>query len=386
MIDRNRFVFPGRALTLMFCMVSAASLISSWYSVLIAQAHTGGTDPAANASYTQTTMPPGGTDPAAKAGYTQKPAPTCTAAIEKVMPSVVCIYTRKNKPVGGNPASEGGSGVILRADGFILTNRHVVEDAEKVWVTLSDMSTCEAVSIFPDTLMDLAVVKINAVNLPAATVGDSDKLRIGDPVIVVGNPLGLSPADGISSATAGIVSKRNCSFVMQGVPYYDMIQTDAAISSGNSGGPLINLDGEVIGINSAHALFAQNVGFAISMNTATRVFDDLASLGKSTHPYMGIAVQDMTPQLIGTTTGKQRRAIITNIEAGAPAATAGLKVNDIILRINDMEVNTMSDLVKTVWRMSAGDAIHITVLRQGETLSFNIKLATRPDDKPLSEL
>jgi serine protease Do len=165
-----------------------------------------------------------------------------------------------------------------------------------------------------------------------------------------------------------------------------MIQTDAAINTGDSGGPLVNLNGEVVGINSAHALFAQNVGFAISMNTAKNVFDNLATVGKATHPLLGIIAEDMKPQLTGTTTGTQRRAIITSVEDGTPAAVAGLKVKDIILRVNDREVNAVSELTRTLWRMNAGDVIQLTCQRGGETVLLTVKLETRPDGKPLAEL
>lgn len=361
----NSLAWLGRVLILVLC---AAALATSLYPPVTAQA------------------PAAVTDPAARAAYTLTPPPTYASAIEKAMPSVVFIYTEKNRLSGNKPVFEGGSGVIVRPDGYILTNRHVVEDSKNVWVTLYDRSTFEAVKVFPDALLDLAVVKINAAGLQAATFSDSDKLRMGDPVIALGNPLGLSAADGISSATTGIVSKRNCSFVMQGVPYYDMIQTDAAINAGNSGGPLVNLDGQVIGINSAHALFAQNVGFAISMNTARFIFDDVVTIGQPYHPYLGIIAEDMKPQLTGSITGAARRVIITNVEDGSPAAAAGLKANDVILDINNVEVQSMSELVKTIWRMSAGDVIQVTCRRGGETVSLTVKLATRPDTKPLAQL
>lgn len=312
--------------------------------------------------------------------------PSLSTAIEKAMPSVVFIYTEKNKMVGGKPAFEGGSGVILSPDGYILTNRHVVDDAKKVWVTLYNRSTYEATSIRPDLLLDLAVVKINAGGLPAATIGDPDKLRVGDYVIALGNPLGMSPVDGIGTATAGIVSKHDCSFTMQGVPYYDMIQTDAAINTGNSGGPLINLDGEVVGINSAHALFAQNVGFAIGMNTAKHVFDDLVEMGKVDHPYIGIIAEDMKPHFTAAIMDAHRQVIITNVEDGTPSAASGLKLNDIILRVNGQEINSVTQLTRLIWRLDAGDVITMTCLRGGETLDLTVTLATRPDDEPLAEL
>jgi serine protease Do len=324
--------------------------------------------------------------PPVKAADTVVQMPSLSSAIEKAMPSVVFIYTEKNKLVGGKPSFEGGSGVILAPEGFILTNRHVLDDAKKVWATLYDRSTYEAVSVFPDLLMDLAVLKINAGGLPAARIGDPDKLKVGDYVIALGNPLGMSPADGIGAATAGIVSKLDCSFVMQGVPYYDMIQTDAAINTGNSGGPLVNLDGEVVGINSAHALFAQNVGFAIGMNTAKHVFDDLATLGKAVHPYIGIIAEDMMPQFTATTMSAQRRVIIANVEDGTASEAAGLKVKDIILRIDGQEVNSVTELTRIIWRMNAGDTIKVTCSRGGATLDLTIIMTTRPDGEPLTEL
>jgi serine protease Do len=365
MNDSKGLTLLGQALILILC---TATLATSGYSAIMTQASAAGIEPPAKTEYALT------------------PLPSYITAIEKVMPSVVFIYTEKTRLSGNKPVFEGGSGIILRSDGYILTNRHVVEDVKNVWVTLNDMSTFEAAAVYPGMLMDLAVVKINAGGLPTATIGDSDKLRVGDHVIAVGNPLGLSPADGISAATAGIVSKRDCSFVMQGVPYYDMIQTDAAINTGNSGGPLVNLDGEVIGINSAHALFAQNVGFAISMNTAKHVFDDLATLGKSNHPYLGITAEDMQPRLTGSTTSTQRRAIITRVEQGSPAAAAGFNANDVILRISEREVHTVSELNRLLWRMSAGDVVQITCQRGQGIVVLTVKLAIRPDGEPLAEL
>jgi serine protease Do len=299
---------------------------------------------------------------------------------------VVFIYTEKNKLAGGKPAFEGGSGVILSPDGYILTNRHVVDDAKKVWVTLYDRSTYEACSVDTCNLMDIAVVKINASGLPAARIGDPDKLKVGDWVIALGNPLGMSPVDGIATATAGIVSKRDCSFVMQGVPYYDMIQTDAAINTGNSGGPLINLDGEVVGINSAHAMFAQNVGFAMGMNTAKHLFGDLSTLGKEDHPYIGIIAEDMKPQFTATTLSADRRVIITNVEEGTPSDAAGMRVKDIILRIDGQEVRSVTELTRILWRLNAGDIIKITCLRGGEIVELTVKTAVRSEDEPLAEL
>jgi serine protease Do len=360
----NGLAWLGRILILALC---AAALVTSLYPPVTAQAPTATTVPSARA-------------------YTPAPTPTYASAIEKAMPSVVFIYTEKNRLSGNKPVFEGGSGVIVRPDGYILTNRHVVEDAKNVWVTLYDRSTYEAVKVFPDALLDLAVVKISASGLQAATFSDSDKLRMGDPVIALGNPLGLSAADGISSATTGIVSKRNCSFVMEGVPYYDMIQTDAAINTGNSGGPLVNMNGQVIGINSAHALFAQNVGFAISMNTARFIFDDVVTIGKPYHPYLGIIAEDMKPQLTGSIMGATRRVIVTRVEDGSPAAAAGLRANDVILDIDNVEILSMSELVKSIWRMRAGAVIQITCQRGGETVPLTVKLLTRPDAKPLAQL
>ena len=326
------------------------------------------------------------TTPPVKAITTVAQPPSLAPAIEIAMPSVVFIYAEKNKLAGGKPAFEGGSGVILSPDGYILTNRHIVDEAKKVWVTLYDRSTFEAASVHACNMMDIAVVKINVSGLPAARIGDPDNLKVGDWVIALGNPLGMSPVDGVATATVGIVSKLDCSFVMQGVPYYDMIQTDAAINTGNSGGPLINLDGEVVGINSAHALFAQNIGFAMGMNTAKHLFDDLSTLGTDDHPYIGIIAEDMKPQFTAAIMSADRRVIITNVEKGTSSDAAGLKVKDIILRIDGQEVRSVAELTRILWRLNAGDVIKITCLRQGETVEFTVTLATRPMDEPLAEL
>ena len=141
-----------------------------------------------------------------------------------------------------------------------------------------------------------------------------------------------------------------------------------------------------MGINSAHALFAQNVGFAIGMNTAKHIFDDLAGMGKADHPYIGIIAEDMKPQFTAAIMNAQRRVVIANVEDGTPSEAAGLKVKDIILRVNGREVNSVTELTRTIWRMDAGDTITITCLRGGETLDLTVITATRPDNEPLAEL
>ena len=306
-------------------------------------------------------------------------------AIDKVLPSVVYIYIEKNKQEGGQPVFAGGSGVVLRPDGYILTNKHVIEDARRILVTLQDRRVFTATRVMSDHLMDLAVVKIDAKDLPVPQIGNPDALKMGDIVIALGNPLGISPEDGAAAASVGIVSKQGSSFVMEGVPYYDVVQTDAAINTGNSGGPLINMKGEVVGINSAHALFAQNMGYAIGMNTAVHIFNELADYGKADHPFLGINAEDLKPSFSYSSVSLPKKPVVTDVMVGTPADAAGIKPKDIIVRVNDQEVNTVAELIKVIWRLNAGDKVKLTVQREGNTLEIEVILATRPEDEPLPE-
>ena len=298
--------------------------------------------------------------------------------VESITPSVVYIYAQ------GTISSGSGSGVIMDADGYILTNRHVVENANTVQVTLQNRQVYTATNVWMDDLSDLAVVKISADSLDAADFADYTTIKVGDWAVAVGHPLGLSPSEGGATVTAGIISNLDRSFTIDDTSYYDVIQTDAAINPGNSGGPLVNLAGEVIGINSAGATEAQNIGYAINVSTAKPVFEGLSGSNHSvTRPFLGTGLTDVTPEIasqlgLPTCSG----ALITSISAGYPAEAAGLQVDDVIVSIGvgdvDEEIISYASLVRELWLHDVGDTINVGICRGGSSLTIPVTLAERP--------
>jgi serine protease Do len=223
------------------------------------------------------------------------PSLSFSKVVDKVMPSVVHILVEVPADQPDEFGIASGSGVILRPDGYILTNRHVVEGSRRTEVTLQNRQVYVVSDIWTDDILDLAVIKIDAQDLPTAEFGDPDSIKVGDWVVALGHPLGLSADEGGATVTAGIVSNLGRSFTIQGVPYYDVIQTDTAINPGNSGGPLVNLKGEVVGINSAGLGEAQNINFAINIATAREVFEDIVQYGRVLRPYLDAVLDDITP-------------------------------------------------------------------------------------------
>ena len=319
---------------------------------------------------------------------TSAPAPTPASAltplsfseiVDKVMPSVVYIFVEIDTGQFGQFVPASGSGVILRSDGFILTNRHVVENARRAEVTLQDRRVYEVSSIWVDDLLDLAVIKIDARDLATAEFGDPADIRVGDWAIALGHPLGLSPEAGGATVTAGIVSNLGRSFSIEGIPYYDVIQTDAAINPGNSGGPLVNLKGEVIGINSAGATEAQNISYAINISTARRVFDDIIQHGRVVRPYLGAILDDITPSVACEfCLAKRVGVIIINVEPSGPADLAGLQQNDIIVRFGEREVISAAQLVKELWQQEVGKSVKVVFWRGETEMETTVTLAERP--------
>jgi serine protease Do len=300
-------------------------------------------------------------------------------SVAAVYPSVVYIYAELPSDSPGQVFSVTGSGVILSPDGYILTNKHVVGGASYVEVVTQDMRTYIVDEILLDDILDLAVVKINGQNLPAASIGDVENLKVGDVVIALGHPLGISPEEGGATVTSGIVSNLGRSFWIEDDPYYDIIQTDAAISPGNSGGPLINTSGEVIGINSAGISSGQNLNYAISMATAGHVFEDLVTFGQVHHPYLGIFIDDNFEFLRGGVI-QIDGTLITEVEPGSPADISGLIELDVITGFGEDDIYSSADLVKILWRSHSGDTITLIVKRGGVEMSINVLLTERPDD------
>ncbi len=273
-----------------------------------------------------------------------------------------------------------GSGFIISSDGQILTNAHVVDGADRVTVKLKDGRTLVGKVLGADPVTDVAVVKIEADNLPTVTLGDSDRLQVGEWAIAIGNPLGLD-----NTVTTGIISATSRASSQIGVPdkRVNFIQTDAAINPGNSGGPLLNPEGDVIGINTAMIQNAQGLGFAIPINTAERIAAQLIARGKVEHPYLGIRMVGLTPEVkqqLKTRSNlkldNQEGVLIVEIMPQSPAARSGLKTGDVIQAINGQSVTDPSAVQKAVGNMAVGDNLALQLNRQGKTLYFNIRVGT----------
>ncbi|NJK53297.1 MAG: PDZ domain-containing protein [Leptolyngbyaceae cyanobacterium SU_3_3] len=330
------------------------------------------------------------------------------AAVERVGPAVVRINssrTVKNRvpPIFNDPffrqffGSEipdmpstrvergTGSGFIISRDGVILTNSHVVNGADMVSVKLKDGREFQGKVLGQDPVTDVAVIKIQASSLPAVTLGNSESLRPGEWAIAIGNPLGLD-----NTVTAGIISATGRTSAEVRVPdkRVSFIQTDAAINPGNSGGPLLNQRGEVIGMNTAIiGGGAQGLGFAIPINTAQRISRQLIATGKVDHPYLGIRMTTLTPELrqqinrdreAGIVVQDDRGVLIYSLMRSSPASRAGLRAGDVIKRINGQTVTTADQVQQAVEASSVGDTLQVEVSRKGQSLSLAVQPGAFP--------
>lgn len=323
-------------------------------------------------------------------------SPIADAAAE-VGPSVVSIYTAIERtvegPYGGmfpqrQQGSGAGSGVIISSDGYILTNNHVVEDARKIKVRLKDGRNFDARLIGKDAVTEVAVIKVNATGLPAATFGNSDSLRIGDWAIAVGNPLGILE----NTVTVGVISAagRN-EAVREGTVLRGLIQTDAAINPGNSGGALANIKGEVIGINTM--IFSPGpgavkgnigIGFAIPINSARKVAKELIENGRVSHPYLGIVIHPLSGDYLQYYHQRgfkgDKGALVWQISPNSPAASAGLMQGDIMTEVEGETINTHEDVVKSIQKLKVGQLIKLTIWREGKITSIVAKLTEMPQN------
>jgi serine protease Do len=262
-----------------------------------------------------------------------------------------------------------GSGVIISKDGYILTNNHVVEGAKEVTVTLADKQEYKARIVGRDSRTDLAILKIDPrESLTAATMGDSAQLRVGDWVLAIGNPFGLS-----NTVTSGIVSAKGR--VIGAGPYDDFIQTDAPINPGNSGGPLFNMEGQVVGINTAILSDGQGIGFAIPVNEVKPLVPQLISKGGVTRGYLGVSIQPITPELekamkLETNKG----ALVAEVVSGSPADKAGIHQGDVIIAFNNKAVDEPRDLSSLVANTPVGQEANVTVLREGAKKQLPVKI------------
>jgi len=272
-----------------------------------------------------------------------------------------------------------GSGFIFKSDGLVLTNAHVVDGADTVTVTLKDGREFTGQVLGEDTLTDVAVVKIQATGLPVVKVGNSEQLRPGAWAIAIGNPLGLD-----NTVTAGIISGTGRSSADVGVPdkRINFIQTDAAINPGNSGGPLLNQQGQVIGINTAIIGGAQGLGFAIPINRAQAIANQLIADGRVEHPYLGIQMATLTPTLKQTLSRDSSNRVRVEADAGvvvvgvarnSPAAQAGLRPGDVIQQISGQTVKTADQVQQVVDSSSIGGRLPLEVSRNGRSLNLSVQ-------------
>lgn len=307
---------------------------------------------------------------------------------DKVSKSVVSIVTStKATNMFGQSfdSSAAGTGIIVTKDGYILTNKHVIDGASSVTVVLDDGTSYENVKVVAtDPLNDVAFLKIDGVDdLNPATLGNSKTINVGQQVIAIGNALGLYQ----NTVTAGIISGTGRSITASDSTgantetLSDMIQTDAAINSGNSGGPLVNASGEVIGINTATSSSAENMGFAIPISSIKGMLDQLIETGKAERTYLGIYLTDITPEIakaynlpVNSGAYVYSQSSYSAVVKDGPAAKAGIKDKDIITKVNGDEVGAKGSLSNLIGEYKPGDNIQLTVLRDGQEIAVNVKL------------
>ena len=338
--------------------------------------------------------------PAAARGAETDPARRnlVVEAVEKASPAVVNVSTEEVVEQRGSPfpypadpffeeyyrdffdprprrftRTSLGSGVIVAADGTILTNEHVVLRASRIHVTLADEREFDAKLVGADADSDIAVLRVKAGGaLPTVTLGTSTGVMIGETVIAIGNPFGLS-----HTVTTGVVSALDRSLRSEERTYADFIQTDASINPGNSGGPLLDIRGELIGINTAIYGKAQGIGFAIPVDRARRVMRDLVSYGEVRRPWLGLVVQDLTPELaqhIGTTKG----VVVAEVEAESPAVSAGLTRGDVIVRVDGRDVHSREEFEQRVEAHGEGEHATLTLRRDGRDQDHEVALTPFP--------
>ncbi len=326
-----------------------------------------------------------------------------SSVVKEVAPSVVKITTStKAKKVAANaqqfpgfdnpmfrqffgdrfpqietPSQSGlGSGVIISADGYIATNNHVVQGADEVIVALDDGRELTAKVIGRDPQTDIAVIKVDAKDLPAITFADSNKIEVGDRVLAIGNPFGIG-----ETVTTGIVSAKGRRPGL-GLDYEDFVQTDAAINPGNSGGALVDVEGRLVGINTA--ILSRNggfqgVGLAVPANLVSQVVDGLVKNGKVVRGYLGVGAQDLTPTLAESLGLKaQRGALVADVQPDSPAAKAGLKNGDVIIAVNDAKVEDANRLTFSIGAVAPGTKVELEVLRDGKSRNVTVTAGERP--------
>jgi putative serine protease PepD len=315
------------------------------------------------------------------------PPDTTPGSVSSIARNVVPVVVSIDVTI---PNGHGtGSGVILRQDGYIVTNNHVVGDATDISVTLADGTVAGATLVGTDPETDLAVIKARVTGLPVATLGRSSNLQVGDPVVAIGSPLGLK-----GTVTSGIVSALNRSLDVPGesgdrpVVLVNAIQTDAAINPGNSGGALVDRAGRVIGINSAIASLGGalggssgsiGVGFAIPIDEARAVAEEIIRTGHATHPFLGVTGNDLTPQTAQRfNLSTKQGALVLTVVPGGPAAMAGIKPQDIIVKLGATPITSMGGLIGAIRAHRIGETVEVTYFRDGARKTARVTLRQKP--------
>ncbi len=306
------------------------------------------------------------------------------AVADRVRPAVAFVGIEASVRNFSAPVPVGnGSGAIIDPQGYILTNNHVVEQAQALKVTLPDGRTFNARLVGRDPATDLAVIKIDGSNLPTIPLGDSSQLHVGDWVVAIGNALGL---EGGPTVTKGVVSAMDRTITEDsGASLVGLIQTDAAINPGNSGGPLVNLNGELVGVNTAipgptgQGVQPYGIGFAISINEAKPIIQQLISQGRVVRPYLGVVPVTITPAIAAQLgLSVQKGVVLDSIAPNSPAAQAGLRQGDVIIAIDGKPMASEADLRQAIQAHKIGDTIELTVLRNGKHTSVRAQLAQGP--------
>ncbi len=306
--------------------------------------------------------------------------PSISKLVEMVKPAVASISVESlSRGLFFDFADEGtGSGMVVRPDGYIVTNFHVVQNATEIQVSLPDGQTYEGRVVDRDVLTDLAIVKIDAEDLPTVTFGESDVLEVGDWVVALGNALALR---GGPTVTLGIVSALGRTIDTERGALYDLLQTDAAINDGNSGGPLVNLAGEVVGINTAILRDAQGIGFAISSSVASPIIDSLIEHGRVVRPLIGLSGADVTPARAARLNLTVTEGIIaTRMSRDGPAALAGIQVGDVIISLDGIPTPDMARFLTLLWTYDVDDEIEVEYVSNGQLLVTSVNLAERPPE------
>lgn len=302
-----------------------------------------------------------------------------TGAVEKLSESLVSISSMRLErrfPYGVVPLEGQGSGVIIDRSGLIITNNHVIEGATRVQVSLKDGRNFVGEVVGADEATDIAVIKVDADDLPAATLGDSEKLKVGQFALAIGNALGLP---GGPTASLGVISAMGRPLPGSDFIFEGLLQTDAAVNPGNSGGPLADLNGRVVGINTAMLPFAQGVGFAIPINTVKRIAREILEKGRVARPWIGISGVDLN-QAVSRRYGipVESGFLVAELVPGSPAHAAGMRVGDVIVAAEGNEVKHTKDLLFTLSKNPIGAPLALTVIRMGTRVHLQVRSAEAP--------